>query len=119
MMSGARRGTSRGSAMMRFLPSDSRASSGKQSSPPAMPMSSETQAMALICGVSHSSKYTRGRRDRSAARAATAASPALSSSTSAAAFASQPIMPPSTRDHAQDLGAPSVIEDVHFDARRG
>ena len=95
-MSGARRGTSRGSAMMRFFPRDSRASSGKQSSPPASAMSSETQAMPLICGVSHSSKYTRGRRAKPAARSTTAASPARISSMRIAVFASQPIMPPKT-----------------------
>ena len=76
MMSGARRTTSSGSAMMRFLPSGSRASSGKQSSPPAMPISSDTQRMPEICGSSHSSKYTRGRRgNRAAARARIASSP--------------------------------------------
>jgi len=61
-MSGARRTTSPGSAMMRPAPSGSRASSGKQSSPPATVISSDTQRMALMSGSSHSSKYTRGRR---------------------------------------------------------
>ena len=50
------------SAMMRSLPMGWHASSGKQSSPPAMPINSDTQAMALMCGSYHSSKYTRGRR---------------------------------------------------------
>ena len=50
-----------------------------------------------MSGSSHSSKYTRGRRARAAARARTSARPASSSALSAAAFASQPIMPPSVR----------------------
>src|SRR6185295_16368998 len=62
MMSGARRTTSSGSAMMRSLPSECWALSAKQSSPPAMPISSETQRMPEIIGSSHSSKYTRAHR---------------------------------------------------------
>ena len=54
--SGARRTTSEGSATMRPLARDCFASSAKQSSPPAISISSETQAMALIIGSSHSSK---------------------------------------------------------------
>ena len=43
------------------------ARSGNTSSPPAMPISSLTQRIALIAGSSHSSKYTRGRRGSVAA----------------------------------------------------
>ncbi|OQB98219.1 MAG: hypothetical protein BWX79_03363 [Alphaproteobacteria bacterium ADurb.Bin100] len=75
-MSGQRRTISDGSAMMRFLPSGSLASSAKQSSPPAMPTSSDTQRMALIGGSSHSSKYTRGRRGSREAAASIACRPA-------------------------------------------
>ena len=56
MMSGLRRTISALSAMMRCLPACACASSGKQSSPPAMPSSSDTQRMALMGGSSHSSK---------------------------------------------------------------
>ena len=45
------------------------ASSGKISSPPAASISSETQRIAEIWGVSHSSKYTRGYGVRARARA--------------------------------------------------
>ena len=68
MMSGLRRTISPSSAMMRFLPSDCAASSGKMSSPPAIPISSDTHRIALMEGVSHSSKYTFGRRGKLAAR---------------------------------------------------
>ena len=69
-MSGLRRTISAPSAMMRFLPNDSAASSAKQSSPPAMPISSETQRIALMWGSSHSSKNILGRRGRLLAAAA-------------------------------------------------
>ena len=97
MMSGARRATSAGSAMMRSAPSGSRDSSGKQSSPPAMPISSETQRMPQISGSSHSSKYTRGRRASAAPRGAHRFESRLELGTSAARSSSQPIMPPSVR----------------------
>ena len=80
MRSGAARTTSSGSATMRSRPRLAAARSGKMSSPPAMPTSSLTQRMALICGSSHSSKYTRGRRGSRAARSRTASSRARSAS---------------------------------------
>ena len=46
--------------MMRSLPSGCSDSSAKQSSPPAMATSSDTQRMALMCGSSHSSKIHLG-----------------------------------------------------------
>jgi hypothetical protein len=55
-MSGLRRTISLPSAMMRSLPIGIAASSAKQSSPPAIRASSETQRIALMCGWSHSSK---------------------------------------------------------------
>ena len=58
--SGWRRMTSSGSVRIRFLPRDCSASSGKISSPPAMPISSDTQRIALISGSPPSSKNTLG-----------------------------------------------------------
>jgi hypothetical protein len=55
------------------------ARSAKMSVPPAVSISSDTQAMPEIMGSSHSSKYTRGRRANCAARRREAASPASSS----------------------------------------
>jgi hypothetical protein len=67
MMSGAARTISATSATMRSLARLAAARCGKMSSPPAMPTSSLTQAIALIAGSSYSSKYTRGRRGNAAA----------------------------------------------------
>ena len=89
-MSGSRRTISAPSAMMRSLPSGSRASSAKQSSPPAIVSSSETQRMALMCGSSHSSKNTLGRRGNLRAAASISCSRARMSSSSTSPRASWP-----------------------------
>ncbi len=117
MMSGARRGTSRRSAMMRFWPSDWPASSGKHSSPPASATSSDTQPIPVISGSSHSSKYTRGRlREACGALAHLHRGPPRSCSTSAAALRLAADHAAERAHHAQDLGDAAVVEDVHLDA---
>ena len=56
MTSGRRATTCAGSAIVRPDAAGERESSSNTSSPPAMPISSLTQRMALIIGASHSSK---------------------------------------------------------------
>ena len=72
MTSGAAAITASGVTMRSFAAFWNR-SSGKTSSPPAMPISSDTQPIPEISGSPHSSKYTFGRASR---RVAAAASPA-------------------------------------------
>ena len=110
------RTTSAGSAMMRSRPSDMAARSAKQSSPPAMPISSRHPADA---GDQRLVPFLEvdARAPRSCAAALRVASTPASSSVGergrlrlAADHAAE------HADHAQDLGDAAVVEDVHLDA---
>src|ERR1700746_3569232 len=97
--------------MMRSRPRPARASSGKQSSPPASLMSSETQPMPLMSGSSHSSEYTRGRRGHAGPRPHTSRD-----------FTRQRSRPPlaadhaaERADHAQNVGDAAMVEHVHLE----
>ena len=116
MMSGAARTISCGSATMRSLARLLAARCGNTSSPPAMPISSLTQRIALIAGSSHSSKYTRGRRWSVAALARTRRD-------AAAAVAHRPARgrwrPPSRPAAARSRASAATerwLADPHLDA---
>ena len=102
--------------MMRFLPSDSRASSGNTSSPPAMPTSSDTQRDARdLRLVPFLEVHARPAREPRGARAhgfdaGLEFFDELRGLRLATHHAAQ------HRDHAQDLRHAALIEHVHFDA---
>jgi hypothetical protein len=116
MMSGARRGTSRGSAMMRFFPSDSRASSGKQSLPAGDTDelgdpgdAADLRAIPLLEVDPRPARQSPGGQgNRRKIRNQLLDEPLRLRL--AADHAAQ------GADHAQDVGDAAVIEDVHFDA---
>ena len=89
------------------------ASCGKIGSPPAISISSSTQQMPEMSGSSHSSKNTRGRRRRCAARSRMPSSPRARSS--ASGFSRR--LPSDKRtdgpDHPQYFRDRSLVEDDH------
>jgi len=110
-MSGARRGTSSGSAMMAIAPQPLARELGKHSSPPAS-VRARTPTDAADHGIVPFLEIHARTAPQAAARARTCASPRVQLSRPAPGLGSQPIMPPSVRSCAGCRDA-AVIEDVH------
>ena len=113
--SGARRTTSSAMTILSFADLH-RESSANMSLPPAISISSETQAIPEIIGLSHSSKYTFGLWLSRIARCRISASPAANKSASLLARSRAPTSAPSVQNHIKNFGDGSLIECVDVDA---
>ena len=115
MMSGARRTTLSAMTILSFADLH-RESSANMSLPPAISMSSDTQAIPEIIGLSHSSKYTFGLWLSCIARCRISASPAANEFRQLAGAIEGTDQRTQRTNHIKNFGDGSLIECVDVDA---